>query len=412
MCGIIGGVGNYGLAGQKMIKMMLLLDQVRGFNSTGIACIDDNDVYTFKKAVHSTDFLEYRTTNDLMDCGKNKAIIGHNRAATKGAVINANSHPFNHGVITGVHNGTLRNQSLLKDHKEFDVDSDNVFYSIDEIGAEPTIALLDGAFTLVWWNEEADTLNFVRNKERPLMYAYSQDGKSFYYASEKWMLQVAAAKCNVKLGEIVELPTGRLMTIDLGLGYNKFSTLINSRVTTKEVKFYEAPVPKKVTPLHRNYGSYSLTFTLFSRDKHIPTTYLGVTECGGNVEVKNYGNKKLEFGVRYIGSCSTARYLGTKPTYCMTDYNVSSKVVDPVVSTVAKTELVVKEPSKDCSGIPELVSWGEKLVTTAKFDALVDKGCCWCGDKDIKDAVVLNPTEYVCGGCKDLTEVQEYIKES
>ena len=107
MCGIIGGAGNITHEGRKMVKLMLLLDQIRGFNSTGIVCVDNQDVYTMKKAVHSTDFLEMKQANSLLDCVHNKAIIGHNRAATVGAVTNTNAHPFEHGSITGVHNGTF-----------------------------------------------------------------------------------------------------------------------------------------------------------------------------------------------------------------------------------------------------------------------------------------------------------------
>ena len=197
MCGIIGGVGDITLAGRKMVKLMLLLDQVRGFNSTGIVCVDKNDVYTMKKAVHSTDFLDMKLANELLDNPTNKAIIGHNRAATVGAVTNENAHPFTHGDITGVHNGTLRGQYLLPDHKEFAVDSDNIFHSINTIGAEETIKILKGAFTLVWWNAETETLHLTRNRERPMKFAYSEDGKAMYYASESWMLVVAADRCGV-----------------------------------------------------------------------------------------------------------------------------------------------------------------------------------------------------------------------
>ncbi|MFW3388022.1 UNVERIFIED_CONTAM: hypothetical protein RF648_18655, partial [Kocuria sp. CPCC 205274] len=96
-----------------------------------------------------------------------KFLVGHNRYATMGEVVDRNAHPFQHGSITLVHNGTLDNQSLLPDHQKFAVDSENIAYSIDKIGIEETIKKLNGKFTLVWFDAKDQTLNFIRNKDRP-----------------------------------------------------------------------------------------------------------------------------------------------------------------------------------------------------------------------------------------------------
>lgn len=392
MCGIIGGVGNFGLDGQKMIKMMLMFDQVRGFNSTGIACIDDDGVYTYKKAVHGTDFLEYKQTNSLMDCYKNKAIIGHNRAATKGAVINANAHPFNHGDITGVHNGTLRVQSNLKDWREFDVDSDNIFYNIDECGVDETLKILNGAFTLVWWDEGTDTLSLVRNNERPLLYAYTVDGSALYYASEYWMLEVSAIKCGVKLGDIVKLPVGKLMTIDLGEGYNKLKTLINTRVNLREVEFYVPYIAPKPTYLgYQRAIEHYVDFTLTRFIKDLKgDKYFGVTTCGADVEVKCYGGTIPKLNVKYTGHTKCKVWIGTKPVYKLTDYTIELQ-----------------------DTLTDLVAWGDTMISPVEFEKRIDMGCRWCCDSvmEDKDRLILGPTEFVCSGCKDLPEVKEYLKE-
>ena len=90
----------------------------------------------------------------------------------------------------GMHNGTLSNQKLLPDHERFDVDSENIVHSLNEIGVLPTIAKIDGAAALVWWNSEEKSLNFWRNSQRDLFFAHTLDGETFMWASEVEMLEL------------------------------------------------------------------------------------------------------------------------------------------------------------------------------------------------------------------------------
>ena len=55
-------------------------------------------------------------------------------------------------------------------------------------GLDDTISKLDAAFALVWVNREEKTLNFIRNKERPLAFARLDNG-AFVWASEREMLE-------------------------------------------------------------------------------------------------------------------------------------------------------------------------------------------------------------------------------
>src|SRR3546814_3056993 len=110
------------------------------------------------------------STKDFGDLMKRTHLMlfGHNRAATKGAVNQENAHPFNHGDIVGCHNGTLYNVTNLDDHKDFKVDSENIFYDMSRNGAKATIAKLQGAFALCWYDESNRTVNLVRNSQRPM----------------------------------------------------------------------------------------------------------------------------------------------------------------------------------------------------------------------------------------------------
>jgi hypothetical protein len=74
----------------------------------------------------------------------------------------------------------------------FDVDSQAIFASIARFGAKETIPLLQGAWSLVWYDLNEETLNFLRNSERPMWFSYSKELDRLLWASEYHMLQAAA----------------------------------------------------------------------------------------------------------------------------------------------------------------------------------------------------------------------------
>ena len=114
MCGIVGVVDLTGITfnQQKFFKQSLYADALRGLHSTGVATLTKKfrpNVY--KRAVNASDFLELGTTDKMLDKYGNKILmLGHNRHATMGDLIDDNAHPFHHGNITMVHNGSLRSQ--------------------------------------------------------------------------------------------------------------------------------------------------------------------------------------------------------------------------------------------------------------------------------------------------------------
>lgn len=193
MCGIVLAGGNLSGSDLEIFNQLLYCDVFRGQHSTGVFCRRPNEekVSFFKEALPSFAYLlepEYKE----MSTGKTAYtvsplwMVGHNRHATRGAVNSQNAHPFQHGDITLVHNGTLVDQSLLPEHRNFVVDSENICYSINKIGAEATIQKLDGAYTLIWHDAKDDTLHIIRNDERP--FHLCRVGNDWFGASEEDML--------------------------------------------------------------------------------------------------------------------------------------------------------------------------------------------------------------------------------
>lgn len=194
MCGIVGVASNGPMTHQmkEFFQSLLFHDVVRGAHATGVAAIDtlDRSLVVEKKAVPAVDFLSEKEINDNLFAVKHNfnIYIGHNRYATSGAKDDDNNaHPFIHGDIVGVHNGSLRNQSLLDDSHKFIVDSDNLFHQLNKTGLTDTLSKADGAFALVWYDKKDNTLNFIRNDERPLCVAKLDNG-CWVWASERGML--------------------------------------------------------------------------------------------------------------------------------------------------------------------------------------------------------------------------------
>ena len=199
ICGIIGCAGDLNLKDEKAFKNMLVFDSVRGEDSTGVAAVVKHGgaVNIAKEVGHPFNLFDTKRFDKLM-FPSNRVLIGHNRYATQGAVNAKNAHPFDFDGLVGVHNGTLQNKHVLEDHKEFQVDSENLYHHIHLFGLKDAIKRILGAWALVWWDKDEETLNLLRNKERPLYLCYSEDVKRIYWASEDWMLDIALQRNDIK----------------------------------------------------------------------------------------------------------------------------------------------------------------------------------------------------------------------
>lgn len=190
MCGLISIIGKISIKEERIFKQGLIVDSLRGDHSTGIAATKrgkDGETRIAKQVGNPFELFNDKRFDTAM-AGLNRVLIGHNRYATQGGVNKANAHPFEFWPVYGAHNGTLTNKHVLEDGSKYTVDSQALLNHISVHGVEDAIPLVTGAWALTWWNEEDQTFNVLRNKERTLYYTKDKKSDVWYFCSEKEML--------------------------------------------------------------------------------------------------------------------------------------------------------------------------------------------------------------------------------
>ena len=195
MCGIVGYLG------KKNIKEILLDGlkelEYRGYDSAGIAVLEDDDFNCFK-ALGKLVNLEEKTHNFTT---KNFSVgIGHTRWATHGKPTELNAHPHLGEYSYVVHNGIIENytqlkKSLIADGVTFLSQTDtevivhlfekNLVKIQDEFKAfQATIQQLDGAYAiLLVTKSKNDTIFFAKNGS-PMLVGLGDEDEKFFASSD------------------------------------------------------------------------------------------------------------------------------------------------------------------------------------------------------------------------------------
>ncbi len=200
MCGIVGYIGD------KETKKILLDGlcelEYRGYDSAGIAIMQDGDVSLFKAVGKLSNLVavseNFSTTGFAVG-------IGHTRWATHGKPTETNAHPHIGANSFVVHNGIIENYAALKEEltKEgvsFVSQTDtevighlfekNLKITGDSLSAlKKTQDELHGAYAaLIITKSEPNKIFFMKKGSPPLLIGTSKDDKEVYFASSESVL--------------------------------------------------------------------------------------------------------------------------------------------------------------------------------------------------------------------------------
>jgi len=251
MCGVIAIISpKVQTVGENNIfKDMLVMDQLRGKDSVGLYGVSASGQCSYHKSTaHPSDFLQLKAVNSII---QNAAtLVGHNRHATLGAVNSNNAHPFQHGHITLVHNGTLDRYPAMKNQAQFDTDSECVAWNLAQCESiKDTIEFIEslsGAFAFIWHDARDNSMWYIRNDERPL-YSTTVSGAK-YLCSERGILFAALDRRNVNVSSLdvlTEVPVGQLFKVT----QDKTELVtVSHKVTLKK---------KSCTPVTTTYATYN-----------------------------------------------------------------------------------------------------------------------------------------------------------
>src|SRR5918999_1461157 len=182
MCGIVGYVGTK--QAQPVLLDGMAKLEYRGYDSAGVACVDDGQIEVVRRAGKLKELLGALDGRDL----DGTLGIGHTRWATHGAPTDGNAHPHRdcNGTIALVHNGIIENHDVLRERltgegHEFvsETDTEVAAHLIESIISSKgcslkdavleAVNILEGAFALVCISAAEPDVILVARQEPPLI---------------------------------------------------------------------------------------------------------------------------------------------------------------------------------------------------------------------------------------------------
>lgn len=397
---------------------MLEFDTIRGPHSTGIFAVkSDKSTMLVKGLGTPWDLYETKPCEKLFQAVV-KVLIGHNRWATKGRINKANAHPFEFETLAGAHNGTLNSVYQLDDYTDFEVDSENLYHHMDKNGVEDTIKNLNGAFALTWYSKTDHTINLIRNHERPLYYALTEDMKTLMWASEDWMLAVACHQAGIKHKPIQSLPVGVWYSFDIPEPNKEFE---KARARTMEM--YVSPWLKegsnKVVEIRpkSNVGKTKKYFSDYQ--KYVGSQVLfsvsgpGVSLSGQSfIEATSVIDEDIIFRMYPQKDSEMWKTLMTSPNY-FTGLAKSYNSMDGGYATIDLR--TISEIEVDQGDIPEepIVGFEGEELDEEEFHKRTNKGCAWCASPVevacANELAWIAKEDFICPDCAEQPEVKTYL---
>lgn len=340
-------------------------------------------------------------------------------------------------------------------------------FNIDLHGIENIIPKITGAWALTWYNREEDSFNILRNKERPLHFAWKRNKKVMYYASEAWMLYAALDKFEVDLYEDDKGDSVWQFLSDTHykFAFPKHGALFNkdNAWAKSELKgFTPPPVQYKITyssstsstnksakdsanVFRGKFGAsstQSVEYWVEHRDKFVEFTvdgtwakdeqgksYIYGETVHDGAELRIYPSAKhpnLEFDLgnpqvnSFAAKIKKIKVVAGKRFYLTIDYDT---LVNATYNGLKYRTATTSDRPSD-KDLDDDIPWdtlfpksmgGDKLD---EYEALrsVERGCCWCSYTPHVHEIpniewIKGSSEFLCEDCASNPEVKQYMAE-
>lgn len=390
MCGICGVYSLQANPSQEgmIFRNLLYINQLRGQDSTGVVKITKRAVDYRKSILSSDSWLKAPANLKFIHDTGAIGFIGHCRSATVGIVSSDNAHPFKFDHVLGVMNGTIKKS--YKHEKDYQTDSEAIFRTLNDEGLEETlkdIASRTSGYALVWIDNQKNTLNFIRNKDRPLAMTYIYGRSTIVWSSDVDHLKLVLKHHKIEpIGwdpknptkdPFFEPPPHKLVSIEIGKPASSASVL--------EIPVDPAPIP----PTFSTFGDDDAWSKFYGHHGYPKSTSKSSTPPASEVEWVKGPNGVFEPSKRYASS-----HIG---------------------SSQQRAAKILKHASK-ANGKGKQIKYDTSPPGT--YEELVYKlkeGCCNCGQetdpKNVEACAAIqwyNREHYCCPNCIQ-SDMWQYI---
>jgi glucosamine--fructose-6-phosphate aminotransferase (isomerizing) len=309
MCGIVAYIGKKE-AYPILIKGLKRLEY-RGYDSAGIALLDQGEINIYKKQGKVANLEEFAAGKNI----KGHLGIGHTRWATHGLPNDINSHPHfsNDGDIALIHNGIIENYDVLKEELisrgyqfKSETDTEVLVHLIDDIMKTEKIDLVEavrhallevtGAYAIVVLSKSNQNQLVAARKSSPLVVGIGEDNE-FFLASDATPI-VEYTK------QVVYLNDEEIAVVDLNEGL-KILHLSNQEKTP-----YIQKLEMQLEALEKGGFEHFMLKEIFEQPRSIHDCFRGRLNAeegwvslGG---LKDYQNKLINANRIIMVACGTS----------------------------------------------------------------------------------------------------------
>jgi glucosamine--fructose-6-phosphate aminotransferase (isomerizing) len=322
MCGIVAYIGHK--QAYPIILKGLKRLEYRGYDSAGIALLNDGTINLYKKQGKVSNLEEFASSQDL----NGNVGIGHTRWATHGAPNDINAHPHlsMDGDITLIHNGIIENYDILK--KELinkgyvfksETDTEVLVHLIDHIskhenvwfGEALRIALshVVGAYAIVAISKVFPYRLVAARKSSPLVIGIGTEG-DFYLASDATPIVEYTKK-------VVYLDDEEIAIVDLKEGLKLFN------IADQEKTPYFQQLELELEALEKGGYEHFMLKEIHEQPRSIHDCFRGrLNAVEGWVSlggISDYEQKMIHANRLIIVACGTSWHAGLVGEYLIED---------------------------------------------------------------------------------------------